>query len=331
MLLYYWMDSRFTEVEHSYFNGIEVFCYEVPEKNEEPVIIERDFDDGISSQLKYACKDQYYSKSIPDAGLLPRSAKHEQNNILLQFDDITDELNRENKIGFSLKNRREQDRDFLLLILSSSILLPFTSFSRNIPVESSWNYLPYWNDKPPPITYPLGTLSGEFTCTVDKATLNTFFSAGTYDTYVYAFFPWNDVELRRAAITVTAEKTILMQDSMQARKPFLKWQWLQGAPLTLEKGKVVTLEVTGRGFTDNDAAYANLGYIAFLEKKSFPSSVNPDWKPFLQDEVHIGAGEIYHWEQVTDTSNTRVDIWAFEKGDLGRVYHIYRLFDPEEE
>ena len=325
MSLYRWLDSKYVEVEHTSLKGIDVFLYLTPDHPEMPEIVERDVDTGVTSLLTYSSQDAPYFKVTPDTGLIETPLEQRKGNLELRFERPEEQ----NLVAFTVENRSNCAVECDIMALQSSCLVALDSLSRKNPTENDWNYSSYWNTKPPPQVYDLGTVSGRFEQEVSEISKTVLLDNGTYMPYVYSIAPWNTPQWNMAPITITADHRLLLSAENMPVMEEPGWKWVPGNPFVVEHEATVEIVVAAEPLNGVPDAYANMGYLAFIDEEILPASAQsyPEWP----GSVTLPVGASRQWEKEIEHPMGRIDIWAFERNnERGKAYHIFRLFSAKE-
>lgn len=332
MAVYRWLDSKFAEVEHTSFEGIDLLLYLTPNHPNMPEVLERTEDTGVSSLLTYSTLDTHYFKVMPDADLVATPLEQRLGNMVLRFSTESETLEEDKSVTISIENKSDAAVNCTVMFLQSSLLVPLDSLSRINAKENDWEYSSYWNLPPPPQTYDLGTVTGCFTQGMSKIAGTITLKQGNYFPYVYTIAPWNTQKWSMAPISITANHQLLVGSNNMPVLPEPQWRWVKGEPYLMGETGTLDIEVAAESLDGASESWANLAYLAFVDEQLQPpaahgSSFYPEWP----GEVTVPAGEALSWEKEIDTIGGRVDVWAFERNnDQGKAYHIFRLFSANE-
>lgn len=313
--LYRWLDSRFMEIEHIGFKDIEVMLFAAPESDDYAPVLERSHDTGVSAKVRYAEQDQLYVKTLPDFGLKSRAVEERQGSMELSFGNSVP-----GQVCFVLKNNTDSPRDCEIQLLASEVLIPCASLDRESPQDMTWQVGSMYNHAAPPPTYDLAVLTANLEKGAGTVQGSITIPAGNYVPWIFMIAPYNNYEYWTAPLDIRFnDAEFVVEPLFQLQRPGL-WNWVQGIPLQITEQKPLTLSIEAQPLSEERPGYANLAYIAFVPTAW---TGNPQYTTLWNTQASITANDSQTWDITTAPEVNRVDIWAYEKGTNGKIYHIF--------
>jgi mannosyltransferase len=331
MSIYRWLDSKLIETEHTFLRGIDIILYQNPHPSDMPEVIARDEDTGVTSLLTYASTEEPYLKIVPDAGLVEMPLEQRKGNLELRFSPESDTSTEKQTIAFSLENKTDHEITCNVMLLHSSYLFSLDSFEREDTKSNEWNYTPHWNINPPPADYNLGVVAAFLTHGTSTISRTIQVRDGIYVPYVYSVVPWDRPNWKNAPVTITAGEQMLVGSANMPELTEPRWTWVRGNDFVVDAPKQIEIEVSGTATEGLPESYANMGYLALIEKELIPEIGNDQVYPSWPGEVKIPPQSAMSWTKEMNPPIGRVDVWAFERNDVeGKAYHIFEITDTNE-
>ena len=337
-----WLDAHYAEVDHQYFQGIEVFQYAL-EMDGAPIrTVKRDEDNGVSAILTYAHDASApYVKIKPNAGLVPAPVEERAGALKVQFAEAVDgqpivltSLPETRSVSLTIENYSDTEIDCEVECVASDLLVDITSLWESDPALDTWRVARQYNPSPPPNEYEVATSAAVLTSMENAALQGTLSLApGAYASRVYMMgTPLNRDGLRSDWQINLAGKDLLAPVPPD-RTELMGWHWFNGATVNAgEAGAPLPLEIVAAPLPDLPESYVNLGYIALTRTMEDGTAgvITPDpVAPTPPGEITIPANTVWQGKVLMDPAVKRLDVWVYEKEENGRAYRIIREFDND--
>jgi len=306
-----WMDARYTEIAHDAWRGIEVFLYDTSGARE---VVMRDLDDGVRAvevMLDPRLGALEREKTLPDDGIMRRPLHHRRGALVLAWEGAD---------AFTLINESGEDIAFDIHIVQSAGVLPVVAWLDE-EFTQQWGVHAWYHAEPPPGHYELPTasigLEPGTAASISGLIPHTVAPLHPTATGLLCWFgPSGDAAAGRARISATiggAEATI----QWDAENPGWHWSPLRlAAPLPSNPEGDIPVVITAEASHAEYTTYANLAWLA-VSSPAFPATAQVT----RGDEI---APHAEHTFPLPLADAPRTDVWVFEHGEGGRVYHIFR-------
>ena len=332
MNVYRWLDSRYQEVERTRFMGMDIIVYLTPEHPEARRTLSRDHDTGVTAELRYEGWESAYTKVIPDANLVPQDINERMGNLVVKFADappLSGDSGKEtdaSQIAFEVSNVSNTPSEFTIHVMNSDALVPCSAFNRKELELNEWNYTNQYASPPPPVSYNLWALSGAFSNTSASVQYRGQLPGGDYMPLLFAVAPLNVPEFLIAPIevVVNASEHSTFPEKMRMDTP--RWAWIVGEPFSQPEDRDLEIDIRGYPSPDVKPVYANLGYLAFINRNHLRQDLAPGdvLEPWISNTV-IAPGESKVLAAPVHPESLRVDVWVYETGETGSGYHIFKM------
>lgn len=318
-----WMDSRYYEVKHKSFLDIDVMLYLAPSHADAPTVIKRDNDAGVTAHIHYADREPPYLKRAPEGTTAPLPPGQSQGTLMVQFNPSEPEARHgagKHELSFNVVNTGQEPAACEVHFLASHVMMPAAALERTNPDRNVWYVGPMYNFTPPPFHYNIPTLCGDLRDGSDTVFGKIMPPTGVCTPYVFTTAPWNNHAYGLAPIRIQFDNhDFLPADEIATRG----WQWVRGQPFTVENEEVLSVEITASPLSEDTPGHVNLAYMAFIKDTGIEEDA------LWQEQVSIHGNEKRTWRTPVPEGSERVDIWVFEQGDYGQVYHIFKMVNTE--
>ncbi|MCC6490870.1 MAG: glycosyltransferase family 39 protein [Candidatus Hydrogenedentes bacterium] len=320
--LWHWLDAHFTEVDHRSFLGIELVLYE--RTTDAPVLL-RDRDDGATAMERIAGREQPYTKEKLDNALVPSPPDARDGHLTLHFQEEPFGRNGSGKATILLDNRSRKAVQTRVSCFVSDALIPVASLMETDPADEVWHVYNQHNPEAPPPNFELPVASAHFFAQGSASLQGEIsLSAGTYETAIFAMGWPGDRQHARARVRIDMGDSNLLPPMSSSQPDEPLWQWIPGSPLRLLTDSVLPIRVVAETLDAPLPNYADLGYIAlrrtrdgrrefFARLAMWPGDVALE--PFASES----------WTVDLEQARPRIDVWVWELGEGGKVYHIFAV------
>lgn len=334
-----WLDLRYAEVGRTRFTGIDVFLYE-SERDGVPIVkAARDRDDGVTAEVTYGGGlETVYLKEIPDAGLVASPVSERRGSLMLRFEDQPAEApvrlataEETRLVSFAIENHADRDIRCVVDFMDSDALVEIASLLESNPESDQWFLNKHVNIEAMPETYEIPVYTAvlsvhDGTALVGEAPL----APGYHTTHLYMLGSPLDLQNSIGDFQVEIGGTDIAAAVPRNRYDLMDWHWFDGKPVFVPYGAAgpTPVRITASPAEALPNSWVNVGYVAF-RKVSYPpmTSQNPMLTPW-PGTVVLPAKSTTVWSAEIDAERHRVDVWAFERGEGGLAYRIFKTWTP---
>ena len=332
-----WLDNHYHEVRHETFKGLEIFLYE-RERNGVPIqLVERDRDDGVRAQLRYGGGwEAVYEKTRPDSGLIPSPAEDRRGALTLRF-EVSPEQGADTSEGrpvsFSIENHCDKEVRCMVELLPSDYLFPIAGLYESNPESDLWSITLRDNGNPPPGQYDVAAVTAHMNAPAEEVPAfeerligAVSLAPGHYMPYIYMQGSPFDMQYCRGGMQFIIGDSDIAGLMPRNRHDLNDWNWFVAGPLTVPPDHgPLPVEITPLPLPAARESWVILGYLALRQvpQRMYPgrTAALPKWP----GELAVPARSKQTWTATVETGVRRVDIWAYERRESGKAYHIFRV------
>ncbi len=329
MQVWRWLNANYRERQTVQFTGLEIRLYEMMDNPRGA--LSRDNDDGISADFRWNVDEAPYRITVPDSGVIERSADDRRGALRLSFDaeprgDMRSVARTPDRriVSFTLVNTTDESAHVQIDALANDMLIAAATFARENPQGVVWRTVPQHNPSGPPVDFELTGAAAHFKDPGTAVLTNTVpIPAGTYDTRFYMIATPDDSEHLRASVDVFIDNANVLERAPKNRPDLYGWRWVHGAPTTVSNDPT-TIRIVANHLLGYPKSYADVAYLAMLRQRGAPRASQPE--PFEEPwpgAITMAPRERKSWALEIDADTARVDVWVYEFGRDGRAYYIY--------
>ena len=247
-----------------------------------------------------------------------------EGKLTLHFEEEPFADNAAGKASVMLDNRSKQSVRVHVSCLVSDVLIPVASLLEEDPADEVWHVYSQHNPEALPPNYELSVASAHF-FTPGSASLTgkVSLAPGIYDSALFLMGWLGDPRHARARVDVRIGDTELLAPMDGSHESAPLWQWLPGSPLHVTNSEVLPVQVTAEALESPLPNYADLGYIALIRTRDGAAEYFAG-AAALPGDVTIGPFATESWTLDLE-QHARLDVWAWELGQGGKVYHIFAV------
>lgn len=318
-----WLDAHYTELAHARFDGLEVFLFARTFDGAPVTPVARTKDDGVEARLTYRAGDRLlrYRKILPDSGLVPSAPEERRGGLRLSLEE-DGVIESPRTVTVRLDNTRDVPVSVRVEFLFSDAVIEAAGLYQTDPSSDRWRIVPRHNPQPPPPDYEVSVVAGRRAADVDDSGLfgTIPLDPGAYGSLLYlADWPAPAADGRSPVRLELAGVSLL--DGPRPDAATGEWTAWPAAPVTVPEGSAsVPIQLSAPPESSEGESWFNLGYIALVRA---PADVGD----FEFHETVVPPRDGVRWSLDVPASRDRVDVWVYERGEDGRVYRTFKVFD----
>jgi mannosyltransferase len=329
LMVWRWLNAHYAEILHKNFEGLELFCFAGDAYRPQVRIVQRDEDDGVSALLSYQGGiEAAYRKVLPDSGLVPKPITARRGKLTLRFTDTADinlplgeQQGTGRRVCFAIENRSDAEARCRIEVVSSDCLVPLASLYAADPDLGVWNVTPMWNKPQAPAYYEAPAATAHLFHQASAALDGTMdLAPGAYVTSTYYSGKPGALAPSRAPVTIEVAGQRLTGPEEYSETAEDGWRWVETGRALIDRTPV-QICITAKPVPEGTDTWFSLGYIAFRRADENRGTPQPArWVGNLTAAPHRETS----WSAQVDPHAARVDIWVYESGENGRVYHLFK-------